>query len=125
MSNAVIIALRTKRSASPVSVIALMFLLFPVFSTADDFHVCHLSIAHFFAALQSAASLQSDSHSKDPEKTTVCIACLWSTFESTPPATLVNLEPVPARVECCQIPELPLPYVESFSFRAQRAPPFV
>ncbi|MBZ5551470.1 MAG: hypothetical protein LAO21_02030 [Acidobacteriia bacterium] len=125
MNRPVIILLRKNRGASFLSLLALVFLLFPTFSTADDFHVCHLSIAHLFDAIPSAASLQKDSRSTDPEKETVCIACLWSTFDSTPPATPVNLDPVPSRVECCQIPEPSLPFIESFSSRAQRAPPLV
>jgi hypothetical protein len=125
MNKAVIISLRESRGASLLSVIALLFLLFPTFSTADDFHVCHLSIAHFFDVIQPEDSLHPDSPNTGPEKGTVCIACLWSTFESTPPATPVSLDPVPTRVECCQLPEPALPFVESFPSRAQRAPPFV
>ncbi|MBZ5535113.1 MAG: hypothetical protein LAO31_04090 [Acidobacteriia bacterium] len=125
MNTAVIIALRENRGVSVMSVIVLVFLLFPTFSTADDFHVCHLSIAHFFDTTRADASLRTDSHKRDPEKATVCIACLWSTFEGTPPSTPVILDPAPSRVECCQTPEPALPFVETFSSLSERAPPFV
>jgi hypothetical protein len=122
MNKPLILAFRESRCAVALSLLTLVSLLFPTFSTADDFHVCRLSIIHLFDSHPAGASLQSFSRAH-PQDESPCIACLWSTFDSTPPTAPIILNSVPSRNETCLLPETVLPFVQNFSSTTQRAPP--
>ncbi|MGB7623344.1 MAG: hypothetical protein WBN92_13410 [Terriglobia bacterium] len=122
MDKPLTLAFRESRYAVALILMTLVPLLFPTFSTADDFHVCRLSIIHLFDSHPAGAAVQSFS-SAHPQDDSVCIACLWSTFDSTPPTAPIILNSVPSRNETCLLPETVLPFVQNFSSTTQRAPP--
>lgn len=66
--------------------LATFFLLFPVFSTADDFHACHQSLDFVVASPHSTTLVDLTSFAHPGEDNVFCLACVWSSFEDATPA---------------------------------------
>lgn len=116
-------ALRQSRYAALFSLLSLMLLLFPILSTADDFHVCQLSLIRQASPIQAEHYILRSSHSSQSKDEDICLACSWMTVEGTMPTALVTLPVLHARTEDLAPQQLPFPLIQTDSSKPERAPP--
>ena len=118
-----ITSLRRSRLAALCSVFSLGLLLFPILSTADDFHVCRL----FRIPQANLGQAEFDTLNSTPSVTSeddgVCLACLWTTIESTMPTAFASLPALLKRIENFVPRELSFALIQTHASKPERAPP--
>lgn len=114
---------RQSRYVALSSLLSLVLLLFPVFSTADDFHVCHRVTIHLANQAKAEHTHLCSTHSSPSEDEGVCLACLWTTLESNLPTAVVSLPFLPTIMEGFAPAEMSHSPIHSRSSRPERAPP--
>jgi hypothetical protein len=88
-----LVSIRRNRASATISVLAMTLLLFPIFSTADDFHACHLSFAALASPAPSRAQTSAATQMAKSSDDDFCFACVWSSFESAAPAPPISITP--------------------------------
>lgn len=116
-------SLRKERGTVLLSLVAVALLLFPTFSTADDFHVCRHSLASLASFTPSKAHWDPSSSDSESHSGQFCVACVWSFFDSASPEEPPALNPAMSsfsgygRVEPCA------PTIQIDFSLSERAPP--
>jgi hypothetical protein len=114
---------RQRKSFVAVALLAIFLLLFPTFSTADDFHVCHLSLERMLASRWIVSLPHISLSAARPTEETPCVACLWGNADTFSLATAILLEPVAKTFLETRPLVLSLSRSELFLTRSERAPP--
>lgn len=121
--EAILTEFRKSYLSAVLTAFALVILLFPVISSADDFHLCHLSFQNLFHGSAQRTLIHSKPSAMEDTDKQVCLACLWSSFDTVDAANPVSLAPISTVFVAC-VPSEPSP-VSSICVpsRAERAPP--
>lgn len=116
-------SLRKERGTVLLSLAAVALLLFPTFSTADDFHVCRHSLASLASFTPSKAHWDASSSDSGSHSGQFCVACVWSFFDSASPAEPHSLDPAVATFPGNGHSEPSAPTLQTGISLSERAPP--
>ncbi len=85
-------AIRSRRLLRGIAQVALILILLPVFTTADDFHVCQQSLNNRLVSSPESAFTRPASRMQS-NSMVFCVACLWTGFEDSLPGTIATIAP--------------------------------
>jgi hypothetical protein len=118
-----LVSIRRNRASATISVLAMTLLLFPIFSTADDFHARHLSFTALAGPALSHAQTSAATQMAKSSDDGFWFACVWSNFESAAPAPPLSITPT-QNASVTFVPVIPRHSVSSdISSIFDRAPP--
>jgi len=114
---------RQRKSFVAFAALAIFLLLFPTFSTADDFHVCHHSLEHILSSRWVDAHPHINLSPARPTEETACVACLWGNADTFSLVAAILLGPVAKTFLETPPLVISLSRSELFLTRSERAPP--